>query len=164
MAMIAAFHKLYQLKAQVRDLLAAGGIPDADILCEFPAGGRSYPLRRPCICVGLRAVTLSEGAMGSFVGLGENGEQLFGRKMAVELRFDIYLPKSWEKDCHYYFCALCDLMTEKLPDLGKMWCGEMCATAQNDGFTLPCYAALTAFVCRGEEEEDLTQIILRRND
>ena len=164
MAVIAAFDRLYRLKEEVRDLIAQAGIPQMDILCEFPSKGRAYPLKRPCICVGLSSIQMGAGALGGFVGAQKEGAELFGKRLEVEFRFDIYLPKGWEEGCHSYFCTLCDILTGQLPDMEKMWCGEMSSTAQNDGFTLPCYARLSALACQGEEEAALTQIILRRKE
>lgn len=164
MAVIAAFDRLYQLKKEIRDLLISARIPDVEILCEFPARGRPYPLQKPYICVGIRSVSLGEGALGGFVGVNQSGQEIFGRKMQLGMRFDIYLPKDWPQDCHFYFCTLCDVLSQNLSDFGKMECGDIISTAQNDGFALSCQADLAGYVCRSQEDNDLTQIILRRNE
>lgn len=145
-----------QLKRQVANYLRNNGdLAGVKLLTAYPAAERDFPLRQATVAVGLAGAELAPGGFGGYWGAeGGAGPPLFGGKVAVTLRLDIYCPMSKGGDgCHSVYELLCDrLLLGGSPfGVSKMWCGEVGYDKAAGANRLTAFATLSGAVAAQED-------------
>ena len=156
--------KLEELCETVAAYLAPR-LKEADLTGEYPAARRGHPLLRPVVAVGVEEIRLERGGLSQYLGVDEEGNEQFGQRARLTLRFDILCPAK-TGGCHKLFVALCQyLLLEEGPVQPRgMSCGKLEYDRMADGLHLTGKGTVEAALVRGGSDGAIREITIIRRD
>lgn len=132
---------------------------------HMPATLRPAPLKKSTIALGLCDAEVLPCAMADFAGLNEGGESIYGRTLELTVSMLIYSPpNSTSAECQRIFGVICDRLlfaqTEYLTS--RIWCEKVRYEKEIGALVLPCFARLKIMVTQTQNENGITNFIIRR--
>jgi len=139
-----------RLIAALSDALAAAGIR---VTSRFPARTAAR-LRAPLVAVGLKGGQGGPPGLGEYLGTAENGEELYGRRVTLEILMRIAAPdgQSAENTAE----AVCDVLLRGVDGLQveRFAVGQPSFDAAADHCAMDVAATVSAYLWTQPPEED----------
>lgn len=143
-------------------LQAEENLKDVRFVPAFSPARKPAPLRRPMGTVGLRGVTMEEGALGGLLGRRE-GNSLTGGRAAAELSIGLYLPReSGGAACGELFSRLCDcLALGGLQGVRALTAGPAHWEEDAGAYVMECTLRLRLYLGREESGQPVTGLVVK---
>lgn len=139
---------LQEIKNELLGYLEKNSCPaGARLITEYPDTEREFPLRKPCVAIGLGSAKITPGGMGGYLGTDGGAEGLFGSRIRLTLRFDLLVPSEQGGGvCHRLYEELCQaLILEEGPvPFEEISCGELIFDSGSRAFRMTAEASFTA--------------------
>lgn len=139
-------------------------LSDMDFTAEYPLNTKPHPLKRIHVSIGLRSVKAENAAFGEYLGMSGQGE-IYGKKIAVSLRANIYTPKSFGGNgCFEAFSRICDsLFLQNAQRLGitGISCGTVSYHRDAGAFLLDVDIQLATYVGQQVDDALMGDIVVR---
>ena len=118
------------------------------------------PLKNTYVTLGLSKVDCKNTSFGNYLGQ-TNGNDIFGKRADILIRLKIYSPENTNgNQCSETFSKICGnlFFEDGTYKIMKISCKEVYHDNKAGAFTLDCEVLINVFVCKAEEEINISDI------
>lgn len=136
---------------------------DIKFIDSFKSYKRPNPLQYNLVTVGIKKVELKDRAFGKYLGV-INGNEFFGKGAEISITLNIYVPKNKDgATTAEIFSRICNtLISDNLEEqILSIECGDIDFNKSYDAFVLDCLLKLKVVIGSGNDESDITSIIIK---
>ena len=98
-------------------LASAPALREAAFVTEYPAGYKSYPLKKPTVSVGIKSLAMDAGSFGGYLGRdAATGNDIMGQQVKMEVLLSCYFPSETSGlDCYKLVTLLSQTLVDGCP-------------------------------------------------